>query len=130
VTVNDVALKTPQRSWGHVECGELVLRDAEGRELARARSADPYGVVDFSDLAARAAWQACFESLSRWQALWAPKVTSASVVRAGCRIANMPGRAHRQRLVVVVGATAACGWRAVRQLLVHPVHRQREMGCR
>jgi hypothetical protein len=68
-----------------------VLRDAEGRELAHARSAEPYGVVDFSDLAARAAWQACFESLSRWQALWAPKSRLPAWSRRAAASRTCPG---------------------------------------
>jgi hypothetical protein len=130
VTVNDVALTTPQRSWGQVKSAELVLRDAAGRELAHARLTEPYGLVDFSGAAAgdcgrvereaafaaaaRAAWQACFEGLSRWQATWVPKVASASVVTAGWRIATMPARARGSTATVCHGGRHGRMWVARR----------------
>ncbi len=111
VAVNDIALQTPQRRWAALDAGELVLRDASGRALAHGRISAPYGSVDFTDAAAgncarferqapydaaaRAGWQACFESLSRWQAGWAREVTSASLSTGACRIDRLPVQVRR-----------------------------------
>ena len=111
VAINDVALKTRQRLWAELKSGELVLRDATGRALAHGRITGPYGIVEFTDAAAgdcgrferqvpydaaaRAGWQSCFESLSRWQAGWARQVVTASVAAGTCKIDVVPVEAGR-----------------------------------
>ena len=106
VSINDVALKSPQRLWAEIASGDVVLRDRGGRALAHGRVTSPYGIVEFTDAAAgdcgrferqvpydsqaRASWRTCFESASRWQAGWAGDVASASVTVGACRIDGVP----------------------------------------
>ena len=110
VSVNDLALKTPNLRWGALQSGTLVLHDANGQALAHAYVAGQ-GVVKFSDapasacdrfevqapfdFAARDAWSRCYVARSKWQAGWAGKVAYASVTSGTCTIAKAPVQARR-----------------------------------
>ena len=106
VSLNDVALKNDKQAYGRVLRAGIIFLNAAGNVLARARTAEPYGVAAVShpetgdcsryereasfDTTAREAWQRCFRTVSLWLINWLRKIRYTTVILGDCRIEKAP----------------------------------------
>jgi hypothetical protein len=106
VAVHDVALRTERQLYGGVIAADVEFLDGAQGVLARGTLTPPFGVWQASypetgdcseverraasDPSARAAWQVCFETVSRWLVTWVRQTRFATVTLPACRIERVP----------------------------------------
>jgi hypothetical protein len=107
VALYDVGVASERRAYGTVLDAEVSFHDAAGRTLAAARAHAPLGVVSVihpevgdcrqEERRGGAAWQACFETQSRWLVTWVRDVRAATVSTGACTIGRVPVQLRESR---------------------------------
>jgi hypothetical protein len=104
VSLNDVGLKNDRQLWGKVTAADLVLKDASGATLARAKAEPPLGIVWLqhpvvgdcrpeerqASSGDGAAWRTCIGAKMRWVPAWIRQVRHVRVALDGCTIEQAP----------------------------------------